>query len=894
MNYDKSEIVNTINDLDALQKETESLLKALEISSGPKKSKKAPSAATKQLKTIVSNAKSGKSHQQHQQQDQAPKEKRKMVSTSLDLEKTQKLYGQNTPARITVEVFDDAPSDLTPRFDTSKSLDAGNAKLRQIFTSEQKFRKLGFEEETSRVKSRGDVFVPAPGVTVSQINMERQRLAALEETARMQLSTRELMAGERKVYLEKDKAALKFQAAFRGHIGRQKARLVRRLREVNGTGDEQPRVGDWIEVKNRESGEIWYYDTRTGESQWSKPSGLHDMLPKGKALKNIPSGITDLRRTASAVSLNKSSPLAKTKGASFRTAEELKQIEDNMVATKECYDIMGLSAVTAVDNLTAPDGSFRPQLRKTVLDAILTTRFDSVSTVLADDRWTEKETAPFSKTKGVNQFESSGKVDSSRKQMSAAVVIHKKKKNPNQLVTDPNADDKEAITPTNIDKKELTVSDIAYPGFDALSGEQQQTMCFGCWSAGIRRSCALHEDKEAKLKPSQTMLLCRNWDLGVMRRRYRSEEIQEIFMKRSSSLRFDGKRRKFLTVTEHRHAIYRSLYSQLGLFNFRMVLVTKARRWLHSLLDVVRSGQAKPAAAKIAARVMRARRTKVKGGQVRRYHRGIYRRLPIPPTTGYSYEERIGETQYLFKHQDLAAGGEVELIRDLPIPKPRKLYLPRVQSLPVPRSIPMPYPEYSEADANSIVPINEHLKVDNPAKWLEQLSAGIARASLAMSSQQVTALTPLPGLELIRRTKYPPTTSIKFATFGRKPTPGLLAVGGLSAELMVSQLVSTYIPAQYGNFMVMDKTTVSPGISPEITITFQSLQQPPVTQVYILRPLEHPLNYRRAPSITVCSLVEYDNKYYYGRNRPDQTGEQEPHGFRTTSWYLYYKYVYRH
>ena len=85
--------------------------------------------------------------------------------------------------------------------------------------------------------------------------------------------------------------------------------------------------------------------------------------------------------------------------------------------------------------------------------------------------------------------------------------------------------------------------------------------------------------------------------------------------------------------------------------------------------------------------------------------------------------------------------------------------------------------------------------------------------------------------------------------------------------------------------MVMDKTPISPGISPEITIVFTSLVQAPVAQVYLLRPLEHPLNYRRAPSITICSHVDYDNKYYYGRNRPDQTGEQEPHGFRTTTWY---------
>ena len=41
------------------------------------------------------------------------------------------------------------------------------------------------------------------------------------------------------------------------------------------------------------------------------------------------------------------------------------------------------------------------------------------------------------------------------------------------------------------------------------------------------------------LKNQESKLMCKNWDLGVMRRRYRAEEIQEIFAKSSSSLRYD-------------------------------------------------------------------------------------------------------------------------------------------------------------------------------------------------------------------------------------------------------------------------------------------------------------------------------------------------------------------
>ena len=118
-------------------------------------------------------------------------------------------------------------------------------------------------------------------------------------------------------------------------------------------------------------------------------------------------------------------------------------------------------------------------------------------------------------------------------------------------------------------QQDLTIADMKHPGFNVRSPEGNEAedekgpfepgvMCFGCWSAGAKRKCSLHDNGDA-LKPSQTMLLCRNWELGVLRRRYRSEEIQEIFMKKGSSLRYDVKRKAFLSVVEQRHQIYRSL-----------------------------------------------------------------------------------------------------------------------------------------------------------------------------------------------------------------------------------------------------------------------------------------------------------------------------------------------
>ena len=57
---------------------------------------------------------------------------------------------------------------------------------------------------------------------------------------------------------------------------------------------------------------------------------------------------------------------------------------------------------------------------------------------------------------------------------------------------------------------------------------------------------------------------------------------------------------------------------------------------------------------------------------------------------------------------------------------------------------------------------------------------------------------PVPGTDDIARTKHPPALTIKFATFSRKATPGMLAVGGLPAEMVVHMLVSTRMPPQYG------------------------------------------------------------------------------------------------
>lgn len=63
---------------------------------------------------------------------------------------------------------------------------------------------------------------------------------------------------------------------------------------------------------------------------------------------------------------------------------------------------------------------------------------------------------------------------------------------------------------------------------------------------------------------------------------------------------------------------------------------------------------------------------------------------------------------------------------------------------------------------------------------------------------QVEVMSPVPGSDEVGRTKHPPALTIKFATFSRKPTPAMMAVGGLPAEMVVHMLVSTRMSPQYG------------------------------------------------------------------------------------------------
>jgi hypothetical protein len=827
------------------------------------------------------------------------------LATATAMDKTRQLY-EDSIGRVTVEVLDDASPDVTPRgeeetklfderMEAVKENQEQGARLRQAETI---YRNSDFASEKDRILSNSDVFVSAPGVSAEDVKMERERLVRLEAAAKRKMKKQTAEVSGRSTYLAQDRSAIMMQKLYRGHIGRRKFRLSFRLKEIEKKSGANELM--WIEVRDKESGDVWYYNKSTGQSQWDKPDDMFSMLIPKENVKSMSAaeqddgGFQESKQQNFSVSggMPSNQAVVKAKAAEL-SYEEKKQLQKEetrfeTAARDEVAKDMGVDKFVAKAAMTNPDGSFKTVLRKTVMDALLETRFDSVSTVMNDQRWTKSNDDPFKRPPGVSGGANST-VDKSKQSMVSVMKFGKKDTSRTIKVDDEG--NKE------LKSTDLTISDMKHPGFNVKDGQEEEegggspgpfvpgVMCFGCWSAGAKRKCSLHDTGDM-LKPSQTMLLCRNWELGVLRRRYRSEEIQEIFMKKGSSLRYDVKRKAFLSVVEQRHQIYRSLNNLTELFNFRMLLWMKIKRWLNSLADEVRS---KPVSKQSKERValMRMRRTLTHAFQLTNLLNELVSKLPVPPVTGTTWPERIGEIQFLFKRADPASGQEVELILAYPTPPNKTLYKPREYHLPAPRSIPMPKPAYIDENVKDVHADPEIIPIDSPATWLEKMVRSTSAQCVFDALDQVETITPISGLGLLKRTKQPPPATIKFASMGKKPVPNMLAVGGLPSEMLVYSIISTYIPPQFGNLLVMDKSTVSPGVSPEIMIQFLSVLMAPVNQKYLLRPLEHPLNYRRAPTITANSAIDRDNKDYYGTNRPEQTGEQESHGFRTSAWAKY-------
>lgn len=423
-------------------------------------------------------------------------------------------------------------------------------------------------------------------------------------------------------------------------------------------------------------------------------------------------------------------------------------------------------------------------------------------------------------------------------------------------------------------------------GATTRTKKRDAAVCFNCWSSSTGRFCELHTDPNAsrKVKASESALMCANWDLDQLRRKYRAEEIQEIFMKQRASLRYDKKLKQYVTVVECKHPIYRSVDSLLTAWNKTMRRKLHTRAWFRSFMEQLRSGRvpkadtATPGLLKLKNTIQNNRWCTKYSDSVREFH-------PVAPVTRKNQSgQSVPIPDVIMIHPAQPQLRHWILVTEYATPI--ELYKPRVYDVPPRRCVPMPTPSYLE-DIPLPVP-NVFIDCGHIASWFERLCARFSAAALSKAALQIHACSPPRGFNEPRRTKHVTPLTVMFATFGRKPTPGNLAVGGLSAELFIHMLVTTYIPAQFGNFIVFDRRAIAPSTTKDHDAMYVCLAIAATDPVYVFRALEHALNVRRPPCIVLAtrSLVGETEAMAlaskrFPLNRPEQTGEELAHGFRT-------------
>ena len=567
-----------------------------------------------------------------------------------------------------------------------------------------------------------------------------------------------------------------------------------------------------------------------------------------------------------------------------------------------------------------PDGSTNIKLRETVRHALKQNKFDSVSSLMVEmAKDASKARTKSKKDRKVALGKTGEKINDldlneavvrcanlnlqSAPMVGMIKVKKRQPKSPNQEV-----EGFEVLSPKHppalfeVKHAGNTASDMNELAQLAPTGSSAET-CFMCWSAGddVVKHCDMHERQPID-RPGG-VLTCANWDVVTLLRKYRSEEIQETFAKAGASLRWDLNKKRFITIVEPKHQIYRAVAEVLGGFNLKMRSRVKTWKWFKSVSDQIQVGKLKGNKAQSRCNILKAKDTIMHNREIRKFKETVCLLEPQPTATMDDIilaGKGSIDLGYVVLHREAegVASRRIHFVM-APISKPFILYQPREYSnIPVPREVKVPAPSYAFTadedmkrmqhkipgviaddpwaadDAVTIAAavskgttVNVFMNMNLVGSWLERIASHTAQSTIEKTIKEVRDCVPQISQY---RTKHPIPTTNKFATFRRLEIPNSERnkMRGLPpAMAQLSQEVTTVVTAQYGKFVVTSKSSIAPtkhqyetfhdedGII-DHSLTFKSFQTPNESSLgETYSPLVSNLNTRRPPGISCSSFV---------------------------------------
>lgn len=416
----------------------------------------------------------------------------------------------------------------------------------------------------------------------------------------------------------------------------------------------------------------------------------------------------------------------------------------------------------------------------------------------------------------------------------------------------------------------------------SVARHEAPRVCFNCWSASTGHACHLHRGANDSRQASA--LMCGKWELEHLRRQFRAEEIQEVFQQYRSCLRVERPGQRYVTRVECRHPIYRTMARLNRQWNQTMRRKLHTRAWVRSVMELLRLNRIPRARGSEddqphCLSLVQVKKTLQNARWVAKYTEQVRDELFAARRTETDWRTPgvCPKRDVILMDPACPEQGKWILVTEYPIPV--ALYEPRVYDVPPPRCVPM--------SGSSLVPriplaaLNVHMEAGQSASWVERVSAHFAIAGMRNAVGRMEAWSVPQESTNARGTSSGTSRVVPFATFARKSTRDFRDIGGFSAHIVMHMLVTTYIPAQFGNFVVFDSRPTVPLPAQDDSASFACLQIDFTTPVYVVRDLEHALNHRRPPCIVVASNEGRGVPRHFPLNRPEQTGEDEANGFRT-------------